>query len=260
MPGTELNNPFLPAIVEAQSRPVRVTKLEIIKGSNSSKIGSSGALTAFIARKGSGALEDVRAAVMGNSDAAKRVQERIKVPQTTAVDGFVEMVIRAPVFADVRYGGDVLCRGMFLPEGADFAASIFPYNGGRLASGGFSLAEHYQESSDMALEGLVIEIPPPLTAAERAALNKVPADQRAMNVGAGIDCQTTWWAAATFAVGAATGFTVGVLVTVAVTLAVSSLPADRLSEEDLAQLDPSASARKLLAIRRELLLKQLHTS
>ncbi len=251
---------FLPAFRETQARPIRVTNLDVIDRSPLSDIGASGAITVFIARKGSGALDDVRVAVTEGSGYSQKVLDRLRGPTEAPFAGFeislpefVQMVVRAPVFADVRYGGEVLNRGLFLPEGLDLAISVFPYNGGRLAREGFSLAEHYQEGTDVALEGLVVRASPPLTAAERAALDKVPEDQSVLNVGTALSCKTTWWAVAVMTAVRAIQATAAVTCFTIVAVQASAAP---LSEAELAERGPAASARKLLAIRRDLLLRR----
>src|SRR5205085_1798037 len=118
----------------------------------------------------------------------------------------------------------------------------------------FSLAEHYQEDSQDALEGVVVSVSPPLTPAEEAALRLVPANQRVQNVGAAIGCKTTWLAAAIWVV------THIVTATAAIVCAVRPGEEPHLPDGRLNELSPAASARELLAVRRELLTKNLAES
>jgi hypothetical protein len=238
-------------------RPIRVTKIEVLDststpGSKVRPIGPSGSIAVFVARKDTRALSDVRAAVAKGGESLEKVVEELrgKHPQKeiNSVEEFVQRMISEPVFADIRYGGDVLNRGVFLPQGVELVVQFFPYNGGRLASEGFSLAEYYKEGSDAALEALAVRVPPHLTVAEKAALRLVPKDQLVHNVGVTPLCgHRTWWALA-----------VGVAIAVAgLIIVVSPVEEAHIDEADLKDLGPTASARKLLALRRDLLLEGL---
>lgn len=261
------NNEFLPAILEAEKRPIRISQVEVIDHTEQFKpdtlsLGIPGTMTVFVGRKGTGAIEDVRDALAGRGDITKvllRLRRYTLVPSDQAL---VELMLKQAVFADIRYGGEVLNRGIFLPEGFDLVLTVFPYNGGRLARDGFSLVEHYTEGSDAALTALVVQVSPPLTAAERAALSLAPEDQLVLNVGSALHCKTTWWAAA-LGIGIAAG-TAGLAVVVGATVVLTVVAAVvtpgeevHLTSEEINQLGPAASARTLLARRHELLLRNL---
>jgi len=251
---------FLPVILEAERRPVRVSQLEVIDYTEQFRpdalsLGSPGTMTVFVGRKGTRAIEDVRAALTGQGDISKvllRLRGSIRAPTHSA---FVEMMLQQPVFADIRYGGEVLNKGIFLPKDFDLVLSVLPYNGGRLARDGFSLVEHYSENSDAGLSALVVQVSPPLTAAESAALRLVPEDQLVLNVGSAIDCQTTYW----FAAGIAFGIVTGAGVTVLALAALMMAPGEEvhLTSDEINGLGPAASARTLLARRHELLRKKI---
>ncbi len=259
MSEADVIGPFSVVEAEAEVRPVRHTQLEVIDGS-AAKIGSPGSLSVFIARKGSGVLDEVRAAAAGDTYAAERLVERYTAggplnPPPIPDEALAAAMASADVFADFSYGGDVLNRGIFLPPGVDMVAAMFAYNGGRLASNGCLIVEHYREGSDIELDGVVVQLAPPLTAAERAALMKLPADTREVTVDAGFDCvSTTYWVVAA---AVAIGFAAGTAATVAVLLIAAAAMAEdaseHLSDKDIADLDPSASAQKLLEIRRRVL-------
>lgn len=248
--------PFHAVVLETEKRPTRLTRLEIIDNTPASPsifptLGAPGTLTIFIGRKGTGAIDDVRAAIESGDKHLEKLKERFKglkgnIAQNT--DDLAQKIAAAPVFADIHYGDEVLNKGIFIPEGSELAISVLPYNGGRLISDGFTLVEHYQQGSDIELEALAVRVAPPLTAAEKAALAKVPADQEAYNVGPSIWCDTTWWDIAYLAVS----------VTFAV-LCVVAPPStdDHISEAVLAKLDPTASAQQLLTLRRNLLRDKL---
>lgn len=243
--------PFTAVILEAERRPVRRTSVEVIDNTPDPSmaepsVGAPGTVTVFVGRKGSGALDRLRSALASGRDVRTQAEQALRGLTGGVARGpeLARAMIEAPVFADLVYAGQVLNHGIFVPEGSDLVMAIFPYNGGRLAGEGFSLIEYYHEGSDAALEALVVQVRPPLSAAEQAALEKVPPDQDARNIGPARWCDTTWWDLAYLAVS----------VTFAV-LCVVAAPSDdqRISDEQLERVDPTASARELLALRRSLL-------
>ena len=263
-PGALIDD-FRPAHDEAQARPVRVTKLEVINNTPKSAtavhhVGAPGTITVFVARKGSGALDDVRATIAEGDDRVDRLMERLKKgsdrTRANSDREFVEMMLRAPVFADIRFGGDILNRGLFLPPQTDLIFTTFAYNGGRLPRDGFSLAEHYRDGSKVALEGLVVRVDPALSPAEKAALRLVPQDQLGGNVTVAMRCRTTWWAVGFFTAGLV-GIGLLAAAACAVGFPVTAGQGVHLTAQELRRLGPSASARKLLAMRREALLKSM---
>ena len=255
--------------VEAQARPIRLTNLEVVDKTSLAQnafIGIPGTLTVFVARKGSAALHELREALKAGGEALKqlyrKVGEQAAQVERWTLEEAVQATIQEPVFAELRYGGATLAQGLSVPEGLDMTTVLFlPYNGGRLAQEGFILAERFTEGSDAALEALVVRIDPPLTEAERAALQLVPVDQAINNVSANKPCDTTWVAVATVAAVAATPTVTDATVTTLVIEALGSRGAEladlepHIPEETLKLLGPAASARKLLEMRREVLSK-----
>ena len=254
MPAPDL---FRPLRLEVEKRAVRVTKLEVIKNTTKPEspapLSFPGTVTVFIARKGTRALDEVRAAVAQGGESVQKLQQSLKKQfqgrREISVEEYVKRLPREPVFADIRYGGATLNSGVFLPKGLNLVAIAFPYNGGRLAPEGFALAEHYKDDSDTALEGLVVRTDPPLTEPEKAALRLVPSSQLSRNVGFFDSCHTTWWAVFFVATAVAATF--------AVACAVVSAPDTHISEQELEKMGPAASARALLALRRQILEKAL---
>ncbi len=251
-----------PVFAEAQSRPVRFTKVEVINPTLDKKLkgltlGIPGSLILFMARKGSNTLDELRAAYREGGtrlvELSERVVEQYKGRVEVSVEEAVQATIRQPVFADLLYGGATLAHGLFMPDDLDVALLALAYNGGRLASGGLKLAERYREDSNAALEAFIVRTDPPLTAAERAALAKVPSDQFINNVLA-IECDTTWWAVAFATVGVAAAIGTIAVATAVATISPVPINETHLSEEALIELDRRASARRLLEIRREALL------
>ncbi len=251
-----------PVFAEAQTRPVRFTRVEVINPTLDKKLkgmtlGIPGSLFVFIGRKGSNTLAELRAAHKeGGTRLAvmiERIVEQYKDRTEVSVEEAVQATIRQPVFADLLYGGATLAHGLFVPDDLDVAFLALAYNGGRLASGGFTLAERYREDFNAALEAFIVRTDPPLTAAERSALTKIPSDQFINNV-ATLSCDTTWWAVAFVTVAILTAVGTYAVATAAATLSPVQMNETHLSEEEIKELDPRASAQKLLEIRRQALL------
>jgi hypothetical protein len=213
-------------------------------------IGIPGAMVAFVGRKDTRVIDRLREALADPAGQPDNVRSAIEgITGGVGTDNLATKIIRQPVFADIMYGGEVLNRGVFVPEGSPLTLAVFPYNGGRLAADGFSLAEYYTPDCSVALDAVVVQVSPDLTAAEEAALRKVPDHQSVRNVGAAAWCDSTWWAVAGFVVSA----TYAVICTI---LAAKGQPR-AISEEELARLDPESSAEELLALRREFILTGL---
>lgn len=239
---------FRPARLEVEKRPIRETKLDVIEANPGSELTFPGTVTVFIAHKGSGALERVRAAARHGAEESRKLKSHLhsqyEKHQPMSIEEYAQHVIHEPVFADIRYGGAVLNSGVYAPEGLDVVFVLIPYNGGRLAHEGFTLAEHYLEGSNAALEGLAVLTEPPLTAAEKTALSQVAPDQLSRNVGFFDDCHTTWWAVAVVLV---------TLATITATCLCAYAAEQHIDEEEIKKLGPAASARALLVLRRRIL-------
>jgi hypothetical protein len=258
--------------VEAQARPVRLTTIEVIDKTSSAQnafFGVPGTLTVFIARKGSAALHELRQAL--NSGGEDLLQLYRKVSEQAAakvgrwtLEETIQASIQQPVFADLRYGGATLAQGLCVLQGLDMRILLLPYSGARLAPEGLILAERFTEGSDAALEALVVRVDPPLTPAEKLALQLVPADQ-AINtsepfqtdVGSGdvIAIALTVIAVAATPIGVEVATVTEVVVTVVNQVGgrAPSDPGRYMSEEMLKQVGPTASVRKLLEMRRDFL-------
>ncbi len=219
-------------------------------------------MTLVVARAGSGVLTEFRAAIKEGGVKLEKFRERLSKQYRSARgsdDAIVKSMVNAPVLADVRYGGNTLNSGIFVPAKIDCAVAVFPYIGGRLSPQGFQLVEYPKDGSTERLEGVVVETSPELSAAELAALKLVPPAQLGRTIGTAISCRTTWWAVGLVGTGLATAATVGALAaaTVIGTAAVILFQMGKeshLSEAQIKKLGPAASARQLLALRREALL------
>lgn len=240
------------AALEAESRPMRCSPIEILEYTPSSgdparQLAGPGTVTLFLARKGSPVLDEIRAAASGGQDqqltARLRAQSKGRTP--LPLNRALEMLKAQPVFADVRYGGLTLASNYFVPGDAACSAVVLPYNGGRLARQGFTLVEHWRAADDSPLQAVALLHAPPLTAAEKAALEQVPADQLELNVGKSYMC----WALSAIALAA--------LVTLAAICTYQPEsdddhrgPGDHLDEDEILALGPAATARELLRLRR----------
>jgi len=257
---------FRGVIEDAQNRAIRVSKIEVISNKapgakEKPTFGLPGTMTVFVARKGSPALADLRQAIREGNEATSRMREKLinqytRIPKSAK--GLPEQIMSAPVFADIRYGGMTVNSGVFVPKGVDMAVIILPYNGGRLASEGFTLVEHHKEGTEQQLEAVVMRADPELTDAERAALNMVPKEQLVRNVGVALRCDTTWWAVGLVAAGLVTAAAVGVAGTAGLiaTIALTACLLARdvhVSEAQIEKLGPAASARKFIQLRRDVL-------
>jgi len=252
-----------PALEEAEKRPIRLSKIPVIsntapKATGPSTFGATGTLTVFVGKKGSGAIDQVRAAIAGGNPATTKLRDRLQKQYSKLPPGssetLVQQIVKATVFADIRYGGATLNSGVFVPKGVDVAVIVLPYNGGRLAPEGFTLAERYKDGSDAALEAVVMQAAPNLSAAEKTALQAVPANQVALNVGQAIDCRTTWWAVAQMAVVQAEVRAAVIAASLVVGPFCPLSKEVHISVAQIKALGPAASARKLLDLRRRVLL------
>jgi hypothetical protein len=251
---------FAPAADEAAARPSRTTSLDVLDATPKSEseqpwFCAPGTAIVYVARKGSGALDEVRAVLQTAGAGAGAFFQKMQAQYEKSAgipDGeIVDRMRRAPVFADICYGGRPLNKGVFLPDDLDLVFSVFPYNGGRLAREGFTLVEHYQPGSAAAMEALVVRTEPLLTPAERAALRLMGDDQLHENIGPSLKkCDTTWWVVAAV-VGATVALTFAITCT-----AIVKAEEVRLSEEEISKLGPAASARKLLALRHDALIRR----
>jgi hypothetical protein len=155
---------------------------------------------------------------------------------------------RTPVFATVRYGARTLATNVFPPDDLGVVVLDNPYNGGALSPSQLTLVEHRRDDTDVALEAVALKHAPPLTPAERAALDQVPEDQLEGNLTINAGCCTS----ATGIMYTAMAVTVAVLCTAAV-MAPEVEERRHLTDDQVRRIGPAATARELLDIRREAL-------
>jgi hypothetical protein len=257
-----------PASLETEGRPYRVKPLEVIDYetdlyAEGTLLVRSGSIGLFAAPKGSALLDEVRrAATAGDGsdrEVAQRIREQFIDRKMLPIDEAVRLLIDQPVFASMRYGGRTLATSIFTPPGADIAAVAMPYNGGRLASDGFSLVEHYREDSGAELDAFVLRHAPALTRAESAALDKLPAEMLEMNVGNAALCYALSLVGIAVVVSLATGICCPHWVVRANDPGAASTPMPDLhiGDAQVERMSAATTARHLLRIRREMLEHRL---
>lgn len=211
-----------------------------------------GCVRVFVAAHGDPLLDRVRDAASADAYADVDVVEnelrpRLEGRERVPAYQVWRQLKQSAVFASVRYGGRTLATNVFLPEGLGFVVLDNPYNGGELYPEHLTLVEHRRDDADLRLDAVALRHSPPLTAAERAAVDLVPADQLEANVTLNASCCDNW-TFAVWAIGAAT-----FAINCGIALDVAKEQARHLSEEQISRLGPAASARALLDFRREAL-------
>ena len=211
-----------------------------------------GCVRVFVAAQGDPLLDRVRCAASATGDEDVDVVEnelrpRLEGRERLSAYQVWRQLKRSTVFASVRYGGRTLATNVFVPEDLGFVVLDNPYNGGELYPQHFTLVEHRRDDAELALDAVALRHAPPLTAAERAAVELVPAEQLEANVTLNASCCDNW----TFAVWTAGAVTFAI--NCGIPLDVAREQARHLSDEQIGRLGPAASARALLDFRREAL-------
>jgi hypothetical protein len=232
--------------------PVDVLHYHPSHSDYSGYLAKPGTVTLFLARRNAQILRDIRAAVSSGDgrDAwiahrlAAQYRERHMVPLEEAV----RRLVSEPVFASLRYSGKTMASSLFADEGLDACVIPMAYNGGYIEEDTFRLVEHHLPDTADGLEAVLVVHAPDLSSAERAALRAVPPDQREWSIGQPSMC---------YAITA-------VAIVMAVIAATSACPViepdddvhEAMTEEEIEAIGPTATARKLLAIRRRMLERQ----
>jgi|GEM_PF-5741771 hypothetical protein len=183
---------ILPAAREAENRPVRARSVRVVDyrptpDLDGYYLGVPGALTVFLARRGSWILDAVAAAAVSQDGEDSRLYAQLARyfdgRQTMPLEDAVALVVQQPTYASVRYQGKTLATSLFLPEDIPVIALNLPYNGGDIDLGAFTLIEHYREDSEIEFDAVVLRHMPELNEAERDAMKLVPPDQDELHVG-----------------------------------------------------------------------------
>lgn len=248
------------------ARSIELTKYKPNTRDVASMLAPPGSITIFLARKDSKIIEEIRSAAQGDGseeELVRRLVKHFKSRKRTSIEKATEMLRSEPAFAEIRHGGTTVAASLFHPEGLECCVVVLPYNGGRLVRGGLTLIERFAmpnpddpEPGDRPpvippigpdpapfFEVLALVHPPKLSRAEREALAKVPPSQNELNVGRASDC----WGVTGIAVAAV----VVLLVVALATAGCAAYEVPALSEEQIREIGPLATARKLLAARRE---------
>jgi hypothetical protein len=239
-----------PAFREVEKRPIRYRRLEVVdytptNPKSEAQLAAPGTITVFLSRRGNPILGEIREAISGKDGSdehlAVRIAELFKERTPIPLAEAVKVLQEQPVFGEIRYGTAVLASNLFVPNDLDVGVVVFPYNGGRLISKGFTFVEHYLEKEDVSIDVLVMRYAPPLSRAEAAALRQVPANQRELNVGS-------------LGVAANTVEIVLMVILYMLLMRPSDLVEQHISENVIKEIGPAATARELLQVRRNMLM------
>jgi hypothetical protein len=245
---------------EKARRPVRFRKLAAQTYVPSSvfpekQLAPAGTVTVFLARPGSGLFKTIGAAASKPGDgedrrAAALVLRQFYDRKPKPLEEAAALVRRQPIIAELRYGGATLVENLFVPEDLEVTVVNLPYNGGRIAPEGFTLAEYYLEDEVPSLDILVLKSEPPLSAAEKAALKAVPEDMLAINVanGPGEGACDILLLTAAVAVEVVVEWATFTLVK-----AFDDHSMDHINPGAIKELGPVGTARALVNLRREIL-------
>ncbi len=257
-----MESPIQSIIEEQQRRSIRSSAVPFISlnskpGGKAVAAAFPGSAHVFLARKGSGVLDRIRAAVDSGEERFKEVITGIVGSgrprrKPLSIAAMAKLTIQQPVFAELRLSGERVHSGLFVPPGFDALPLTYPYNGGPLPSRGLELVEYIADgATDGSLEALGLKCDPVLTKAEAAALKLAPKEQLIRSVAIPLDCETTYAAVAVVVVVA--------VAAVALAVATDTCGVRReeahLSDETIRELGPGASARRLLEMRRKALGK-----
>ncbi|MFG3188759.1 hypothetical protein [Streptomyces omiyaensis] len=239
---------------ELEERELRTSSIEIIDYVPSDPtrrmLTPPGSVMVFLDREGAPLLDRIRGAVLERTGEdlrlAQEISDLFRVREKVSYYRAYRLLREAESFATIRYGARTLATHVFPSPQAGLVAIENPYNGGRLSPGELTLVEHLVPGTTARLAAVAVRHMPPLTEAERAAVDQVPDDQLEMNLTLRADCCDTW-----------TGFVEQLAQITHATyyclvMGVSEQDAP-LSAEEIEKLGPTASARKLLNRRRELL-------
>lgn len=204
-------------------------------------------------RKGTGFLAELESALTKQSVEeleqihAKwegEVKSRPSMSMTKAINTLIEL----PIYFEFGYAGKPLAIGVGLPDKVNFGTLIFPTNGGKLNSAEFQVRQYVKDSSSIPLEAeydyLVVERETQLSDLERKVVAAVPSDQTRINISSG--GPVAIWPAVVLQVAVMT-----VLGTLCLRIE-EDLASVKLNQNQVDRLGEQASARELLAMRRDI--------
>lgn len=244
---------------EAANRPIRRRQLKVVDYYPSdprpeTHLALEGTVTLLAARAGSRLMQEIRKALEskpGNTeDVAKKLYLQYKKRRPIPLARAVKTAVSEPVFAHVLHGDVVLLENLFVPTDLEVAFVPFAYNGGALARTGLVLVEHPISEDAESLDVIALRHAPELSKAEQAALEKVPAEQTALNLGRnpGIHACSVVLLVAAVVVEVAV-----VAATFAITGGVNQLHVEHIDPERIRDMGPAKTARALVEMRRRAL-------
>lgn len=203
------------------------------------------------ARPGSGLIPKLAAAYADGDEAALEslsagFADQLDNQTIRSVEEGLERLFECTSYFDVVYGSTELIGCLGLPRGIDFGAVGFPYNGGSLDDTSFKVVEHYLGEPE-SYETLIVKVPPRLTELELQAVQAVPAELSEINIGHATVCPLA--CGGIIAIGIALYTCAGVHHE----QLLDGFDAVVLPADQLERLGPLASARQLLAVRRNIL-------
>lgn len=230
--------------------PVRPTVVTATEDHDLKGLIPPGSVLLMFAPCGSEALRGIEAAFIADDADSLRVYqsqlpELLRQRSVLTMTDAVGKVIASPSYFDFRYGSKPLAVGATLVDDLDLGSLLFITNGGALRSEDFAIIEYHRaaQPSSPIYDYLVVHREGRLTELERTVLAAVPPNELEFNISA-VGPVAIWPA---------------VIVWVAlVTLTGSAclqlereLSRIKLTPEQVKKLGARASARELLAMRRE---------
>jgi hypothetical protein len=210
-----------------------------------------GTVTLYTAKKGSPLLHKLETALASRSQSslneiAAELSAVVEKRKIISIREFVDQLIEAPTYFEIRYGGKTLAQNVGLVGDLEFGSLTFAYNGGQLRDEDFQIVEYYKPGVQEDLEHLVVKNPPRLSELEQSVLRAVPEDMLESNIVVVGKCRGwTFAAAAAYVILTALG---------QVCLTRDSLLAQvSLTPEQVERLGNLGSARELLSMRRKIL-------
>lgn len=278
--GEELQIALQPLNDVRQTRIRRVLPIQVVDqakfgGPAKTGIGNEGTVIIVLSRNAKVHDAAMEAIAEGGSASQKFIQklgnQLSKLTPPTSVEEYLKTIKKGVPVGAITYCGCTLVDPIWLPAGLDTTLLVFPYNGGRLLASGFKLVEYISSESDPSLCATALKYAPKLTAAEREALTLVPPDMVTVHIGNHAKCTYTTLAALG---GATIGAIVGTI-TAPVGIGVGAIVGAgvgyyagqaflnnmtrnidvHLTDSQISKLGPAQTAKTLVNLRREALLK-----
>jgi hypothetical protein len=210
---------------------------------------SPGTIALILARSGSNMFQqlydNLKEKGIIDRDLINTIRDTYARRQVVPLADAVSLMKKQDTIADLLGGRFTLAANLFVPDDMDVVLVPMPYNGGPIEGIQFTIVERFKYDGAASLKAFIVRRRPHLSAAEEAALRLVPQDALDLPVGRAAKC---------YAITAVT--IVGAVI--AATYACPGLASEpHLSEEEIAQLGPELSARRLLQLRRKALERRL---